>query len=229
MNNKCNIGLLLFPGITPLDIVGPAEVFSSVSDIQVHFVWKDTNPIKTGSGWYLVPTIDFENAPQFDVICIPGGNGQITLMDDTQTLEFIKTQAKNARFITSVCTGSLILGAAGLLIGYKATCHWMSLDQLSLLGAIPVKQRVVQDRNRITGAGITAGIDFALMLIAKLYGEKTARMVQLRMEYNPKPPLDAGSPDKVSVDEITELVNKVKDRQQKRYLATIEASKKLKI
>jgi cyclohexyl-isocyanide hydratase len=159
-------------------------------------VWKTTEPVTDESGRLrLMPTADFAGAGQLDVICVPGGPGQVELMTDEETLGFLRQQAERARYVTSVCTGSLVLGAAGLLKGYRATCHWLSLDQLALFGATPVKERVVFDRNRVTGGGVTSGIDFGLALAAELIGAEAAKAIQLQIEYDPDPPFAAGSPE----------------------------------
>src|SRR6267143_129727 len=144
-DDRIAVGLLLFPEMTQLDMTGPYEVFAS-----------------------MLPTTTIAACPKLDVICVPGGPGQVALMQDAEVLDFLRNQAETCRFVTSVCTGSLILGAAGLLRGYCATCHWLSLDQLALLGATPVAERIVMDRNRITGGGVTSGIDFALFVAAQL-------------------------------------------------------------
>lgn len=187
MSEPIHIGLLLFPDLTQLDLTGPAEVFSRVPGARVHLVARTTEPVATNGGWRILPTTSFAAAPPFAVLCVPGGRGQIALMQDRETLDFLRRQAAGARYVTSVCTGSLVLGAAGLLQGYRAACHWMSRDQLALLGAIPCADRVVKDRNRITGGGVTAGIDFALLVAAELAGEETARAIRLEMEYEPSP------------------------------------------
>lgn len=183
-----SIGMLLFPELTQLDLTGPFEVFARAPGAKVHLIWKTPEPVTSDRGLRILPTHTFENCPELDVICIPGGPGQIKLMSDDETLTFIRQKSENARLVTSVCTGSLVLGAAGLLQGYKATSHWASLDQLELLGAEPVNERVVRDRNRITGAGVTSGIDFALNVIADIYGNDIAQGIQLQMEYDPEPP-----------------------------------------
>lgn len=224
---QLKIGILLFPDITILDAIGPAEVFASIQNIQVDFVWKTLHPVATSIGTKIYPTVELINAPLYDVICIPGGSGQISLMDDIKVINFIKIQARSAKYITSICTGSLLLGAAGLLKNRQATCHWMSLDQLSLFGAIPIKQRIVIDKNIITAAGVSSGIDFAIMLISILYGEDTAKEVQLRIEYDPDPPFDAGSPDKISPDILNRIVHNATIRQEKRLLASKLAASKL--
>ncbi|MGF6571294.1 cyclohexyl-isocyanide hydratase [Paraburkholderia sp. GAS333] len=189
------IGFLLFPDVQQLDLTGPHEVFASLPDTAVHLVGKDLSPLKASSGLTLVPNTTFDTCPALDVICVPGGAGVGDLMEDAETLAFLRRQADHARFVTSVCTGSLVLGAAGLLRGYRATTHWASHHLLEPLGAIAVRERVVCDRNRVTGGGITAGIDFALTLAKELIGEQEAQAVQLLLEYAPAPPFDAGSPE----------------------------------
>ncbi|WP_426954778.1 DJ-1/PfpI family protein [Muricoccus radiodurans] len=188
------IGLLLFPKLTQLDLTGPAEVFGRVPGAELHFLWKTTDPVTSDSGLRLLPTTTFADCPPLDVICVPGGPGQIELMEDQETLGFLRRIAPGCRLVTSVCTGSLVLGAAGLLRGYRATSHWSSIDQLAALGAEPVAERVVRDRNRITGAGVTSGIDFALTVMADLVGEDQAKAAQLQLEYDPEPPFQTGSP-----------------------------------
>jgi cyclohexyl-isocyanide hydratase len=191
-----SIGFLLFPKLTQLDLTGPLQVMTRIPDARVELVWKTTEPVTDESGRLrLMPTVDFTGAGQLDVICVPGGPGQVELMTDEETLSFLRKQAPRARYVTSVCTGSLVLGAAGLLKGYRATCHWMSLDQLALFGATPVKERVVFDRNRVTGGGVTSGIDFGLALAAELIGAEAAKAIQLQIEYDPDPPFAAGSPE----------------------------------
>jgi cyclohexyl-isocyanide hydratase len=189
------IGFLLFPQVQQLDLTGPYDVLASLPDVQVHLVWKDLGPVTASTGLVLQPTTTFEDCPALDVICIPGGSGVGPLMEDEVTLAFIKTQAASARYVTSVCTGALVLGAAGLLKGKRATTHWAYHELLKLLGAIAVQDRVVRDGNLLTGGGITAGIDFALTLAAELFDEGTAQLVQLQLEYAPAPPFASGSPD----------------------------------
>jgi cyclohexyl-isocyanide hydratase len=189
------IGFLLFPQVQQLDLTGPYDVLASLPDVQVHLAWKDLAPVTASTGLVLQPTTTFDECPALDVICIPGGSGVGTLMEDEVTLSFIKAQAATARYVTSVCTGSLVLGAAGLLKGKRATTHWAYHELLKPLGAIAVQDRVVRDGNLLTGGGITAGIDFALTLAAELFGEDTAQLVQLQLEYAPAPPFASGSPD----------------------------------
>ena len=190
-----HIGLLVFPLVQQLDLTGPHDVFASLPDTTVHLLWKDLAPLKSSSGLTLVPDTTFDDCPALDVICVPGGTGIGDLMEDPETLDFIRRQASQARFVTSVCTGALVLGAAGLLRGRRATTHWAFHKLLEPLGAIPVRDRVVRDGNLITGGGVTAGIDFALTVASELVGEQQAQAVQLQLEYAPAPPFDAGSPD----------------------------------
>ena len=186
------IGFVLFPKLTQLDLTGPFEVFGRLPDAQVLLV--GAGEARSDTGLSLRPDVGFADAPQLEVLCVPGGPGVNAAMEDEALLSFLRDQASRAAWITSVCTGALVLGAAGLLRGYRATTHWLSLDLLAPFGAIPVRERVVVDRNRATGGGVTAGIDFGLRLAAELRGEKAAREIQLLMEYDPLPPYDAGSP-----------------------------------
>jgi cyclohexyl-isocyanide hydratase len=189
------IGMLLYPNLTQLDLTAPYEVLHRVPGAQVHMVWKDTEPVVAAGGLRLLPSTTFADCPPLDVIFVPGGAGQIPLMTDAVVLDFLRAQAKTASWITSVCTGSLLLGAAGLLDGYKATCHWGFVQLLPQFGARYEKARVVVDRNRVTGGGVTAGLDFALRLAAELAGEDVAKTIQLGLEYDPAPPFASGHPD----------------------------------
>jgi cyclohexyl-isocyanide hydratase len=188
-------GLLTFPAVQQLDLSGPFELFASVPDSEVHLVWKDTGPIRSATGLILTPTTRFADCPPLDVLCVPGGAGVNALLTDADTLAFIRGQAANARFVTSVCTGALVLGAAGLLEGKRATTHWNAVDFLPRFGAIPTRGRVVQDGTLITAGGVTAGIDFGLTVVAALLGREEAEAIQLMLEYAPAPPFDAGTPD----------------------------------
>jgi len=189
------IGLLLFPDITQLDMTGPYEVFTKFPEAQVHLVWKSLDPVTANGGMRIMPTTTFAACPQLDLVCVPGGPGMNALLNDEETLSFLQGQAKGARYVTSVCTGALVLGAAGLLKGKRAATHWMSRDMLKAFGAMPVAERVVVDGKVITGGGVTAGIDFALTVAADAFGEDLAKAIQLGIEYDPKPPFAAGSPD----------------------------------
>lgn len=183
-----HVGLLLYPGLTQLDLTGPFEVFHRLPDTQVHLVWKTLEPVVADSKLALLPTTTFEGCPPLDLVMVPGGPGQEALMIDTQTLDFVRRQGAQARWVTSVCTGALVLGQAGLLEGYAAVTHWAYLELLPLFGATVRTERVVVDRNRITAGGVTAGIDFALQVAAALHGEAVAKEVTLGLEYDPEPP-----------------------------------------
>lgn len=200
---KLTIGMLVYPGMFLQDLVGPLAMFESLMNRDIHLVWKDLNPVAGEKPEHrtLIPvtaTTTFKDCPQqLDVLFVPGGvPGTLTMMEDPEVLAFLADRGKTARFITSVCTGSLILGAAGLLQGYKATSYWATRDVLSELGAIPTAGRIVVDRNRVTGGGVTAGMDFGLQLVAMLRSEDYAKAVQLYLEYDPHPPFDAGTPEK---------------------------------
>jgi cyclohexyl-isocyanide hydratase len=190
-----HIGMLLYPGLTQLDLTGPFEVLHRVPDATVHLLWKTTAPVRADSGLTITPTTTLAESPPLDVVFVPGGGGQLALMSDREVLDFLAHQGGAARWVTSVCTGALLLGAAGLLDGYEAATHWAFMDLLPLFGARPVCRRVVVDRNRVTGGGVTAGIDFGLTLAAALAGDDTAKAIQLGLEYNPDPPFRAGHPD----------------------------------
>ncbi len=189
------IGMLLFPQITQLDLTGPIELLHRVPDSAMHVVWKDTAPVPSASGLALVPTTTLRECPKLDVLLVPGGAGTADLLTDLEVVDWVAMQGRGARYVTSVCTGSLLLGAAGLLDGYEATTHWAYMDILPTFGARPVRKRVVVDRNRITAGGVTAGIDFGLHLIAELSGESVAQAIQLSLEYDPHPPYRSGHPD----------------------------------
>jgi cyclohexyl-isocyanide hydratase len=216
MSGPLQIGLLVFPRVTQLDLTGPAQVFSSLPDVSVHLIWKRIEPIPSDSVITLTPTITFADCPQLDVVCVPGGYGTDELMLDEDVLAFLRRQEKGAKYVTSVCTGSLVLGAAGLLKGYRAATHWTATDALPFFGASVSRERVCIDRNRITGGGITAGIDFALTLVSMLRGRAAAEMIQLRMEYNPAPPFEAGSPDTAPAEIVAAMKDRVAPSQARR-------------
>lgn len=227
MNRPLQIGLLLFPDVTQLDLTGPWEVFARTPDVECHLIWKDRQAVRSDRGLSILPTTTFADCPPLDVICVPGGPGQIALMSDDVTLNFLRQQAEQAKWVTSVCTGSLVLGAAGLLKGYRATSHWSSIDQLALLGAEPVSERVVRDRNRISGAGVTSGIDFALTLVAEIAGDAVAKSVQLQMEYDPEPPFTSGSPHTAPPQEVEQARAKMAEFLATRRAATERAARRL--
>ena len=198
-----HIGLLLFPRLTQLDLTGPYEVFANTPGATVHLIWKTRDPVAAITGMKITPDTTFDDCPQLDVICVPGGSGVAEQMEDPEVLDFLRRQATAARYVTSVCTGALVLGAAGLLKGKRATTHWASHDFLATLGAIPTQGRVVRDGNIFTGGGVTAGIDFALTLVAEMCGADVAQAIQLQIEYAPDPPFNAGSPETAPSEVLT--------------------------
>lgn len=200
MSSPFRIGFLLYPHVTQLDLTGPAQFLARMSDTAIHLVWKNIQPVMTDAGFVIVPTGSFDSCPSLDMICVPGGGGQLALMQDHEVLGWLRTQGAHAQYITSVCSGSLLLGAAGLMKGYRAGSHWAYRDKLPMFGAEPVADRVVKDRNRITGGGVTAGIDFALSVIEEVRGADEAKAVQLAYEYAPQPPFDSGTPATASSD-----------------------------
>jgi cyclohexyl-isocyanide hydratase len=194
--SRLQIGMLLYPGLSALDLIGPHPFFAELSNSEVHLLWKDKEPVVSSLGYSIVPTTTIRDCPRdLDVLFVPGGtSGTFAMMDDDEILSFLADRASSARYVTSVCTGSLVLGAAGLLKGYRATSHWRFRYLLTIFGATPVEERVVADRNRITGGGVTAGIDFGLVIASRLRGRQAAEVLQLYNEYDPHPPFAAGTP-----------------------------------
>ena len=204
------IAMLVYPGFAALDLVGPHQFIAGLMEADVHLVWKNREAIATGPGKLsILPTATFEECPaDLDLLFVPGGlEGTIAVMQDDKVLSFLSERGARAKYVTSVCTGSLILGAAGLLRGYRATSHWAFKDLLPLVDAIPAQGRVVEDRNRITGAGVTSGIDFGLTMSARMAGVDAAEMLQLLNEYDPDPPFEAGTPSKAGPQTTTQLRN----------------------
>lgn len=205
---KFRIGMIIYDRMTNSDFVGPCDVFARVSAAKVHVLAKACDPITTDAGHRVLADLTLQEAPELDMLFVPGGPGSTALMDDPEVLEFLTKRAPRAKYITSVCTGALVLGAAGLLRGYRAATHWTAMEVLPLLGAIPVAERVVVDRNRITGGGVTAGIDFGLVVVKTMWGDRMAQMIQLGQEYDPHPPFNAGSP-RTAPPEIVEHFRKI--------------------
>jgi cyclohexyl-isocyanide hydratase len=218
------IGLLLFPDITQLDMTGPYEVFTKFPNTTVDLVWKTLDPVVVSGGMKISPTTTFATCPQLDLVCVPGGAGMNPLLNDEETLAFLQRQAKGARYVTSVCTGALVLGAAGLLKGRRAATHWMSREMLSRFGAIPVAERVVTDGNVITGGGVTAGIDFALTVASEIFGPDAAKAIQLGIEYDPQPPFNAGSPESAGAEIVAKTRTQAAGRQAERQAAVERAA-----
>ena len=190
-----HIVFLLFDDITQLDFTGPAQVLCRIPGAVVHTAAKTLAPVQTDSGFAILPSTNFTDCPQADLFCVPGGFGIRGVMQDKETLQFIGDRGANAKYVTSVCTGSLALGAAGLLKGKRATTHWAYTALLEKFGATHEKARVVKDGNLITAGGVTSGIDFALTIVAELAGNDLAQAIQLSLEYDPNPPFNSGHPD----------------------------------
>lgn len=202
MTHPLRIAFLLFPNVTQLDLTGPAQVLSRLGNVRLDLVWKTQDPVPTDAGFSIVPTATLADTPRADILCVPGGFGVNGVIANDAVIDWVAAVGSQATWVTSVCTGSLILGAAGLLSGYRAGCHWSQRHMLPLFGAEPVGDRVVIDRNRVTGGGVTAGIDFALMLTAMVRGQDHAKAVQLSLEYDPQPPFDSGSPERAGADVV---------------------------
>lgn len=191
-----NVGFVIFPDLTQLDFTGPQQVLARLPNSAMHIVAKSLAPVPSDSGLGLVPTHTFDNCPRLDLLCIPGGNaGVVQAIADRETIAFVRRQAATAKYITSVCTGAFILGAAGLLKGRRATTHWAFTELLPLVGATHEKSRVVKDGNLITAGGVTSGIDFGLSVVAEIAGDAVAQAIQLGLEYDPQPPFSSGHPD----------------------------------
>ncbi|MDA7946185.1 MAG: DJ-1/PfpI family protein [Hyphomicrobiaceae bacterium] len=221
------IGMLIFPDITQLDMTGPHEVFTKMPDTEVMTLWKTLDPVTAGGGMRILPDVTFETCPALDLICVPGGAGMNPLLNDEETLNFIRKQAETAQYVTSVCTGSLVLGAAGLLKGKRATCHWLSRDMLKEFGAIPDASRVVIDGKFISGGGVTSGIDFGLTVAAEILGEDKAKAIQLGIEYAPDPPFNAGVPETAGQDIEQATRDAARARQEERLALVQQAAAKL--
>lgn len=216
------IGMVAFDMMTNLDFVGPFDILSRVRAARTIVLGKSLDPITTDSKYRMLPEMRLADAPELDMLFVPGGPGTTKLMEDAEMLGFLRDRAPRAQWVTSVCTGALVLGAAGLLRGYRAATHWTAMDILPVLGAIPVNERVVVDRNRMTGGGVTAGIDFGLTLIARIWGEDQAKLIQMANEYNPQPPFDAGHPDRAP-----EVAARFREVSKGLTAARMEAAKRM--
>lgn len=227
MPDAIHIGFPLFANLTQLDLTGPWEVLTRMPGVRCHLLAHDLDPVASASGLKILPATVFGDCPPLDMICVPGGPGHLGAMEDERLIAFLRRQAPTCRFVTAVCTGSLVLAAAGLLRGYRATTHWGSLHRLAAFGAVPVAQRVVIDRGRITGGGVTAGIDFGLAALAAFAGDSVAREVQLQIEYAPQPPFadgDARTADPAIIEAVrrkTEPYRQRSDEVDARVLARL--------
>jgi len=216
-----NIGFVLFPELTQLDFTGPLQVLARLPQSATHIVAKSCAPVPSDCGLSLVPTCTFANCPPLNMICVPGGSGVVGAIRDQETIDFVRRQGETAKYVTSVCTGAFVLGAAGLLKARRATTHWAYTDLLSLVGATHEKGRIVRDGNVITAGGVTSGIDFGLSIAAELAGNVTAQALQLGIEYDPAPPFDAGHPDRAPKAVRASLTGRY-EKSRSAYRASIE-------
>ena len=219
-----NIVFVLFDNVTQLDFAGPVQFLSRMPGAKISVASKDGKAVTTDCGFSILPTTNFTDCPQADVICVPGGHGVREAIGDTKIVEFVGNQAASAQWITSVCTGAFILGAAGLLRRKNATCHWAYTHLLPLLGATHQAARVVRDGNLVTAGGVTSGIDFALELIAMISGKDVARTIQLALEYDPAPPFTGGTPDTAPAQILSNLRERIYDGAAAQMESAIRAS-----
>ena len=224
---KLRIGMVIYNGMTTLDFAGPDDVFARPPGTKTYVLAKNLDPVVTDSQGRILPDLALRDAPELDVLFIGGGGGVAALMEDGEVLDFFRARAGTAKWVTSVCTGALVLGAAGLLRGYKAVTHWSAMEYLSAFGAIPTKTRVCIDRNRVTGGGVTAGIDFALTLVSIMVDRRTAEAIQLRLEYNPSPPFNSGSPDTAPSDVLALINERIAPSRSRRGQAIQRAAARL--
>jgi cyclohexyl-isocyanide hydratase len=218
-----NIIFALFDNVTQLDFSGPVQFLSRMPGAKVFVASKDGNAVTTDCGFSILPTSSFADCPQADIICIPGGHGVREAIADAAIVDFVRKQAQEAKWVTSVCTGAFILGAAGLLQGKRATCHWGYTHLLPLFGATHEAARVVRDGSLVTAGGVTSGIDFALELIAMISGEDAARTIQLALEYDPAPPFKGGTPNTAPEQILINLRHRVYENAASQMEAAIKA------
>ena len=219
------IAMVIFPKMTQLDFTGPFDVLARIPDAEVLVVAQTLEPVVSDAGLRILPTHTFETAGMADLLFVPGGPGQNAQMTNPAMIDYLRHVGRQASWVTSVCTGSLLLAAAGLLDGYRATCHWLSIDQLSLFDVTAEPRRIVIDRNRITGAGVTSGVDFAFSVVAKLRGDELAKRLELLLEYDPAPPFRTGSPQLAGpamVDEVRRLVAPMLAERRRQSIAAAQ-------
>jgi cyclohexyl-isocyanide hydratase len=211
-----HIGMLVFPKLTQLDLTGPHEVLARMPGATTDLVAKTREPVVSETGLAILPSATFSELPRVDLLFAPGGYGQIAAIDDAETMAWLRSAGEHAQWVTSACTGALLLGAAGLLRGYRAATHWAFMELLPLVGAIPEAKRVVVDRNRITGGGVTAGIDIALTIVGMICGHEVAEQIQLQLEYDPQPPFTSGHPSRATPELVAKARAAVVDRYAER-------------
>jgi cyclohexyl-isocyanide hydratase len=209
-------GMLVFPNMTQLDLTGPYEVLARLPGAETLLLWKNLSPVRSEHGLMIVPMAALSSCPPLDLVLVPGGAGINHLIEDAEVLDFLRGVAADARYVVGICTGSLVLGAAGLLRGRRAGTHWMSRDLLRSFGAEPVAERVVRDGKFFTGGGVTAGIDVALTVAAEIAGRATAEAIQLGIEYDPEPPFMSGSPERASPGLLADVLARAEPRQRDR-------------
>lgn len=220
-------GVLLFPNVTQLDLTGPYEVLARLPGAETLLIWKTLDPVRSEFGLTMLPTATFDNCGPLDLVMVPGGVGMNPLLEDDEVLGFLRRVAPAARYVVGICTGSLVLGAAGLLRGKRASTHWTAHGLLAQFGAIPVKERVVQDGNLFTGGGVTAGIDVALAVVAEIAGRERAETIQLAIEYDPAPPFDSGSPERAPKPVLDAILTRGAERQRDRVERAARAAARL--
>jgi cyclohexyl-isocyanide hydratase len=221
-------GMLLFPNLTQLDLTGPYEVFARLPGAETLLLWKTLDSVRTEHGLTILPMAMLSSCPPLDLILVSGGVGINPLLEDSEVLSFLRRAAAGARYVVGVCTGSLVLGAAGLLRGRRAATHWMSRDLLRAFGAEPIAQRVVVD-NVFTGGGVTAGIDVALTVAAEIAGRATAEAIQLSIEYDPMPPFASGSPEGADPTVLAAVLARAEPRQRDRAARVARAAAALSL
>jgi len=209
-------GLLVFPNLTQLDLTGPYEVLARLPGAETLLLWKSLDPVRSEHGLTILPSTTLASCPALDLLLVPGGAGINPLLEDAEVLAFLRRAAGAARYVVGICTGSLVLGAAGLLRGRRAGTHWMSRELLRAFGAEPVAQRVVVDGNLYTGGGVTAGIDVALTVVAAIAGRAAAEAIQLGIEYDPAPPFSSGSPERADPAVLDAVRARAEPRQRDR-------------
>ena len=217
-------GMLIFPDMTQLDLTGPYEVLARMPGAETVLIWKTLEPVRTEHGLTMLPQADFASCGPLDLVLVPGGGGMNPLLEDREVLDFLRRTAASARYVVGICTGSLVLGAAGLLRGRRASTHWTAREFLPAFGATPVAERVVVDGNVFTGGGVTAGIDVALAAAAAILGRAAAEAIQLGVEYDPHPPFAAGSPESAPPAVLEAVLARSAPRQKDRAARVARAA-----
>lgn len=227
-NPTFRVGMVMFDNITQLDLTGPLEVLSAVPNWRVDLVAKSIEPVPSGRGFSLQPTATFDDGVQYELLVVPGGPGVDKAMLDSGIVEFVGAQARQAKYVFAICTGSLLLASTGLLTGKRVSCHWQALDFLSSFGAISSEDRMTVDGKYFSSGGVTAGIDMALRVVANIEGVEAAQRVQLLLEYDPQPPFSAGSPRTAPSDVVSRLTSDMAEARSRRAAAVKEAAEAIR-